>query len=79
MQKSSVALTALVFLAVGIYAAFGQAPAQPRGVLSVLQVGQQVIVKETTDRFEIRVFEKGPGLLGHKVIEIGNDYLVVRT
>lgn len=78
MHKIIAALMAIAFIAVGLFAASGQVPAQPRGVLSVLHVDQQVSLKDTSGRYEIGVFENNPGPLGHKVIEINNDFLVLR-
>jgi hypothetical protein len=78
VKKTIFALTLTAFLALGFFVASGQAPAQPRGVLSVLHVSQQVSLKETSGRFEIGVFENGPGVLGQKVVELGTDYLVVQ-
>jgi hypothetical protein len=78
MQKTIVALAASAFLALGILAASGQAPVQTRGVLSVLHVGQQLSLKETSGRYEVSVFKDGPDLLSHKVVEVGGDYLVVQ-
>lgn len=80
MRKMIFASIITIFLAVGLFSASGQAPAQPRGVLSVLHVGQPVSLKEAGGRFEIGVFDNLPGLLGHKVVEVGDggDYLVVQ-
>ena len=77
MKKTIIALTLTAFLALGIFAASGQAPAQPRGVLSVLGPGQPVALKEANGRYEIGIFDNGPEMLGYKVIEVGSDFLVV--
>ncbi|WP_437191367.1 hypothetical protein [Planctomicrobium sp. SH527] len=46
-----------------------------KGFLDVLQVGQSVSIKEDHGRYEIRLFD---GIqVGHKVKEIGMDYIVV--
>jgi hypothetical protein len=78
MQRTIFALTTTAFLAIGLFAASGKAPASARGVLSVLRVDQQVNVKDTPGGYEIGVFEDNPGPLGSKVIEVGSEYLVVR-
>jgi hypothetical protein len=46
-----------------------------KGFLSVLKEGQTVTLKENAGRYEITVM-KGVRL-GHKVIEVGADYVVV--
>ena len=43
-----------------------------KGFLSVLKEGQAVVLKETAGRYEITLMEGG-----HKVIEVGPDYVVV--
>lgn len=43
-----------------------------KGFLSVLKEGQAVVLKEAAGRYEITLMEGG-----HKVIEIGPDYVVV--
>lgn len=46
-----------------------------KGFLSALKVGQIVTLKEDAGRYEITVLKKAP--LGHKIIEIGSDYVVI--
>lgn len=43
-----------------------------KGFLSVLKEGQAVVLKEAAGRYEITLMEGG-----HKVIEVGPDYVVV--
>jgi hypothetical protein len=43
-----------------------------KGFLSVLKEGQAILVKEAAGRYEITLMEGG-----HKVIEVGPDYVVV--
>jgi hypothetical protein len=43
-----------------------------KSFLSVLKEGQSVVVKESAGRYEITLMEGG-----HKVIEVGPDYVVV--
>jgi hypothetical protein len=77
MRQVILASTITTILALGIFSALGQAPAQPRGVLGVLHAGQAASVKESGGRYEISLFENGPEMLGYKVVEVGTDYLVV--
>ena len=49
-----------------------------RGVLSVLYKGLAVSLKQVAGRYEIGVFTKGPDVLGYKVLEVGQDYVVVQ-
>ena len=43
-----------------------------KGFLSVLKEGQGIVLKEAAGRYEITLMEGG-----HKVIEVGPDYVVV--
>ena len=64
------------FFTLGSFTATGQGQEQPRKrFLSVLKEGQGVSLKETAGRFELTVMKDLP--LGHKVIEVGADYVVV--
>ena len=48
-----------------------------KGVLSALKVGQSVSLKDEVSAFSITIFD--PELpQSHKVIEIGNNFIVVR-
>lgn len=46
-----------------------------KGFLAVLKEGQTVTVKENAGSYEITMMKNIP--LGHKVIEVGSDYVVV--
>ena len=66
------------FIALVAFTTSGQAPERPnKRFLSVLSKGQSVTVKENVGRFEITMFDHGPATLGHKITEVGDDYLVV--
>jgi hypothetical protein len=67
-----VAVVALVAVALG-----ADETKKPKGVFSALKVGQSVSLKDDGSAFTITFFE--PELLqSHKVIEVGNDYVVLR-
>ena len=51
---------------------------QAPGVLSVLSKDQPVNVRDAGGRYEISVLPNGPQILGHKVIEVGQDFVVVQ-
>jgi hypothetical protein len=57
--------------------ASGQAPAKERGVLSVLHVGQPVTLKASETGYEINTLQNGPEVLGHKVVEVARDFVVL--
>lgn len=78
MRNTIVAATVAALLALGIFTASGQSPAKPRGVLTILQVGQSVTLKDADGRYEISVIDNGPDLLGYKIVEVGGDYVVVQ-
>jgi len=69
----------LVLLAVVLFAASGQAPARPKppGFLAPLQADQFVTLKDVGLCYEIHVFENVPGVLGHTLVEIAADHVVV--
>lgn len=71
----------LILLAVISFATFnatGQAPEKRHHVLSVLKEGQPVSLKEVQGRYEIGTIEGIAAPQGYKVIEIGDDFLVVQ-
>lgn len=67
----AVLLCATLALACISPTASGQEKAR-KGFLSVLKEGQGVVLKESAGRYEITLMEGG-----HKVIEVGPDYVVV--
>lgn len=56
--------------------AHGQEKAR-RNFLSALKEGQTVTLKETGGRFEIMLGDEMFGARGHKVVEVGVDYVVI--
>ncbi len=68
----------LVVIVALVAAAIGADEAKkPKGVFSALRVGQSVSLKDEGSAFSITFFD--PELLqSHKVIEVGNDYVVLR-
>jgi hypothetical protein len=68
----------LILLLVGIlFVASGQAPGKPHGVLSVLHAGQPVNLADTDGGYKLNLFQGGPEMLGHKVVEVGADFVVI--
>jgi hypothetical protein len=63
---------------VAVVAAAGLAPAERGGALAGLKPGMPVALRESGGRFEISVFDGLPGPLGHALIAVGDDYIVVR-
>ena len=78
MNNSSfgdVLFAAVVALGVG---AIGQPADKPKTrLLSALRKDQPVVMKEIAGRFEITMMNGTPELFSHKVIEVGDDFLVV--
>ena len=61
------------------FTAWGQPPApQGGGVLGVLSRGQHVAVQESATRFEINAFVGSGNFLGSEVVDVGNDFVVLR-
>jgi len=57
--------------------ASGQAPAKTHGILSILHAGQPVNLADAEGSYKLNLFEDGPEVLGHKVVEVGSDFVVV--
>ena len=76
MTRPLIALFLSAFLVLGACPPTGHGQDKPRkGFLSVLKEGQSVSVKEVAGRYEIAVMKDVK--LGHKVIEVGGDYVVI--
>ena len=73
MPRSIIAVLLCATLALACLspAANGQEKGR-KGFLSILKEGQAVVLKEAAGRYEITLMEGG-----HKVIEVGPDYVVV--
>ena len=56
----------------------GFAPAERGGVLAGLKPGMPIMLTDKTGRFEVGILPGVPGPLGHEVIAVGEDYLVVK-
>jgi len=67
-----------LLLAAIVVIASGQAPAARVGALSPLRAGMPVALREVAGRFEIGVLDGVPGPLGHTVIQVGPDHVVVK-
>jgi len=68
----------LILLLAGLlFVASGQAPAKPHGILTVLHAGQPVSLADADGGYQLNLFKDGPDVLGHKVVEVGSDFVVV--
>ena len=76
MPKTSAPILFLLLAGV-LFVASGQAPGKQHGVLSVLHAGQPVNLADADGGYKLNLFEDGPGVLGHKVVEVGSDFVVV--
>ncbi|HMP57721.1 MAG TPA: hypothetical protein PKD86_00085 [Gemmatales bacterium] len=78
MNRYITVLIAVVVLAVLLSTATSQQPPTARRtVFSTLKIGQAVSLKEKAGLYEISTTDEG-GPLTHKVVEVGDDYLVLR-
>ena len=76
MRKTSAPI--LILLLAGLlFVASGQVPAKPHGILAVLHVGQPVNLADADGGYKLNLFKNGPEVLGHKVVEVGSDFVVV--
>jgi hypothetical protein len=80
MRHSIPWFVAFVVVALAVRYASSDPPHDNKGsgVLSVLHPDQPVAVKKAGGRYEITVMPKVPGPLGHQVVEVGSNYLVVQ-
>lgn len=71
--------SAVLFLLISgiLFVASGQAPGKERGVLAVLHAGQPVSLQDTGNGYAIGLLKDGPEELGHKVVEVFSDYVVI--
>ena len=69
-------LLAIAAVPAAIWGQAGAGRAAP-GVFSVLGKGRPVILKESGGRYELTVFDGEPTALGHEVVEVGQDYVVL--
>lgn len=60
-----------------VFVASGQAPARHQGIVSVLHAGQAVSLKDTGTGYEIGFLQGASGILGHKVVEVLGDGVVI--
>jgi hypothetical protein len=81
MNRNTVAvlLVAAALVCAGLFstATSQPPPAARRTVFSTLKVGQSVVVKERNGLYEVSTMDEA-GPMSHKVVEVGDDYLVVR-
>ena len=76
MNRPTFGLIVCAIIAVISIPAPGQDQDKPRrGFLSVLKAAQSVTVKENGGRYEVTVMDEVR--LGHRITEVGADYLVV--
>jgi len=76
MTRPLIAVFLSTFFLVASFTATSHGQDKPRkGLLSVLKEGQSVSVKDVAGRYEITLIKDVK--LGHKVIEVGSDYVVV--
>jgi len=68
-----------LLLLILLVAASGQAAARPKppAFLAPLEADQFVKLKDVGVGYEIHVFENVPGVLGHTIVEVAADHVVV--
>ena len=76
MPKASTPIVILLLVGILVVAS-GQAPAKTHGVLSVLHAGQPLSLAATDGGYRLNLFQGGPEVLGHKVVEVGANFVVV--
>lgn len=77
MNRNISILLALIGLAVLLSTATSQPPpAARRTVFTTLKIGQPITLKEKSGLYEIGTTDEA-GPLTHKVVEVGDDFLVV--
>jgi hypothetical protein len=76
MPKASTPIVILLLVGILVVAS-GQAPGKPHGVLSALRAGQPVNLADADGGYKLNLFQDGPEMLGHRVVEVGPDFVVV--
>lgn len=72
-------LLLLVVVATGRLSVTAQAPAERKSnFLAALKRDQPVSIKEVSGRYEISTVDGAAAVQGHKVVEIGADYVIVQ-
>lgn len=72
-------LVLFLLIVAASFAASAQAPPEKQPTfLSALKECQHVSLKEVAGRFEITTVEGVATVQGHKVMEIGNDFVVIQ-
>lgn len=66
------------FLAIVLVVASGQAPAERSGLLAELKPRMPVSLKQVAGRYEIGLLDGVAAPLGHEVVEVGLDHVVVK-
>lgn len=69
--------SALVFAGLFSTATSQPPPAARRTVFSPLKAGQSVVLKERAGLYEVGTMDEA-GPMTHKVVEVGDDFLVLR-
>lgn len=71
--------SAVLLLLIGglLFVASGQSPAKGRGFLSVLHAGQAVNLHDAGSGYEISVLKNGPETLGHRIVGVFSDCVVI--
>ena len=79
MQKAICSTANIALLVLGVLTIMAQTPAdRHRPFLAVLKAGQSVSMKDVSGKYEISTVEGVAAVQGHKVVEIGSDFVVVQ-
>jgi hypothetical protein len=78
-MKQTLVLFLLLVAASGAFTVTAQAPAEKQPTfLAALKAGLPVSLREVSGRYEITTVEGVAAVQGHKVMEIGNDFVVIQ-
>lgn len=79
MNRITTIVLLLLVAASGAFTVMAQAPAEKQPIFfSALKKGQHVSLKQDAGRYEITTVEGVAAVQGHKVMEIGADYVVIQ-
>lgn len=79
MRRLIVAATLVLLLWIGATAVSQQPrPLPTSSILGLLKKGQPIAVKDAGFAYELTVYVEGPEKLGHTIIDVTADYVVVR-
>jgi hypothetical protein len=77
-SASVLSIVAVSLLALSFVAAQPEADTPKTGLFATLRKGQEIGLKDVGTSFEVTILADQPGPLGFTILEVGQDFLVLR-